>query len=82
MKGGGHGNVEHWANFLECVRTRQKPASDVEICYKSTAACLLGNASYRSGLRLDWDAVTQTVKQEDARKYLHFDYRAPWTLTA
>lgn len=82
VKRSGRGNLEHWANFLDCVKTRQKPASDVEVCYKSTAACLLGNAAYRTGLRLDWDEENQTVKQEAARKYLQFDYRAPWKLTA
>jgi predicted dehydrogenase len=73
-------NAAHWANFMECVKTRQKPASDIEICYKSTAACLLGNAAYRSKLRLDWDARQQTVVQKEARKYLAYNYRKPWKL--
>ena len=29
-------NMAHWANFLECVRTREKPNSDIEKCLRST----------------------------------------------
>jgi predicted dehydrogenase len=70
----------HWANFLDCVRTRKKPNSDIENCYKSSAACILGNVALRAGMRLDWDAPNQTTKQVEARKYLHREYRAPWKL--
>ena len=81
VKSTTHGNVEHWANFLECVKIRKRPVSDIEICYKTTAACLLGNAAYRSNLRLDWDADRETVVQPEGRKYLAMNYRPPWTLT-
>lgn len=80
VKSSNNSNMAHWANFIECVRTRQKPICDVEICYKTTAACLLGNVSYRSGLRLDWDDQQQTVRQKEARKYLAYNYRKPWKL--
>ncbi len=72
----------HWANFLECVRTRQRPNSDIETCFRSSAACLLGNAAYRSRLRLDWDEESQTASQPEAHPFLHREYRAPWKLEA
>jgi len=75
------GNLSHWANFLECVRTRQKPISDIETCQKSTTTCLLGNIAYRSRLRLDWDAQKWTTHQPEARKLLTREYRKPWKLT-
>jgi len=74
------GNANHWANFLECVRTRQKPQSDIEICQRSTTTCLLGNVAYRSRLRLDWDAQKWTTQQAEARKLLTREYRKPWKL--
>ena len=55
-------NEPHWANFIECVKTRQKPASDIETCVRTTATCLLANISMRYGMRLDWDAKTFTVR--------------------
>ncbi len=80
MKSTGGGNREHWANFLECVRTRQQPTSDIEKCQHSTTTCLLGNVALRSKLRLDFDAQKWTVAQPEAKKYLSREYREPWKL--
>ncbi len=80
MKAVDSGNSNHWANFLECVRTREKPISDVEVCNHSTATCLLGNVAYRSKLKLDWDLQQWTVAQADAKPLLHREYRKPWRL--
>ena len=70
----------HWSNFLECVKTRQRPNSDIEKCFRSSATCLLANIAYRGRLRLDWDDRNKTVLQKEAEKYLHRDYRSPWRL--
>jgi predicted dehydrogenase len=80
VKSSDSGNAAHWANFLECVRTRQKPISDIETCQRSTTTCLLGNVAYRSKLKLDWDAKKWTTQQAEARKYLTREYRKPWKL--
>ena len=74
------GNANHWTNFLDCVRSRQKPASDIETCQRSTTTCLLGNVALRSHLRLDWDAHKWTTTQGEARKFLTREYRKPWKL--
>ncbi len=73
-------NMAHWANFIECIKTREKPTSDIETCYRTSAACILGNISYRSKMKLDWDAAKQTVAQKEARHYLEPQYRKPWKL--
>jgi predicted dehydrogenase len=80
VKSTDSGNANHWANFLECVRTRQKPISDIETCQRSTSTCLLGNVAYRSKLKLDWDAKKWTTQQAEARKFLTREYRKPWKL--
>jgi hypothetical protein len=72
-------NVAHWKNFLDCIRTREKPNSDIEKCYRSSASCLLANVALRSRLRLDWDG--ETVKQAEAKKLLTREYRKPWKLS-
>jgi predicted dehydrogenase len=72
--------VAHWANFLECIKTRQKPVSDIEAGHRSTSTALLGNVSLRSRLRVDWDPQHETTPQSEARKYLHREYRKPWKL--
>jgi hypothetical protein len=80
VKSSNNSNDAHWANFLECIKTRQKPTSDIETCFRTTAACILGNVSLRSKLRLDWDDKARTVRQKEARKLLAFHYRKPWKL--
>ncbi|MDZ7640244.1 MAG: TIM barrel protein [Bryobacterales bacterium] len=57
----------HWTNFVDCVRTRKRPNSDIETCVRSSITCILGNLSLRAKTRLDWDASRRTVKQESAR---------------
>ena len=73
-------NVPHWKNFMACIKSREKPTSDIETCVRSSTACLLANLSMRHGLRLDWDEKAWTVKQESVRQYLKARYRAPWKL--
>jgi hypothetical protein len=73
-------NQAHWANFLECVKTRQKPICDIEIGVRSSVMCLLANVSLRCGMKLDWDEEKFTTRQTEARKFLSRKYRAPWKL--
>jgi hypothetical protein len=80
VKAQGSMNALHWANFLECVKTRNKPISDIENCQRSSTTCLLGNVSLRSKLRLDWDAQKWTTKQAEARKWLSREDRKPWKI--
>jgi predicted dehydrogenase len=80
VKSSNNHNMAHWANFLDCMKTRQKPNSDIENCARSTATCLLANVSLRSKLRLDWDDQKWTVRQPDAKKFLSREDRKPWKL--
>ena len=71
---------DHWRDFVAAVRNRTRPICDIEIGHRSTAMALLGNVSLRSRQRLDWDPVTETTSNEEARTYLRRDYRPPWKL--
>ena len=73
-------NVPHWKNWLACIRTRQKPMSDIETCARSSAACILANISMRTKMWLDWDEKAWTVKQDAVKPWLKAKYRAPWKL--
>ncbi|HUB32534.1 MAG TPA: Gfo/Idh/MocA family oxidoreductase [Bryobacteraceae bacterium] len=73
-------NEPHWKNFVECVRTRAKPISDIETCVRSTTTCLLANLAYRHGMTLDFDDKAFTVKQHEIKPFLKARYRAPWKL--
>jgi predicted dehydrogenase len=77
------GLADHVANMLECIKTRNRPASDIEIGYRTSAACLLGNVALRSKERIVWDVANQRMVggSPEAKKLLSREYRAPWKLT-
>jgi predicted dehydrogenase len=69
----------HMKNFLECIASREKPVSDIEQGYMSTAACILANISMQLGRTLQWDhAKGVVVNDAEANKLLRRPYRAPW----
>jgi predicted dehydrogenase len=70
----------HWRNFLECIRSRRRPAADIETCVRSTTTCLLSNIARWRGVTLDWDEKAFTVKQIEIQQYLKPKYRSPWEL--
>jgi len=72
--------LEHWRNFLDCIKTRKRPVSDIEVGHHSTTTAILGNMAYRSKLPLDWDAQRETTLQPEARHMLKREYRKPWKL--
>jgi predicted dehydrogenase len=73
-------HVAHWANFIACVKSRQKPICDIEIGARSSVMCLLANVALRSGRKIDWDEAHWTTVQPEARALLTRPYRAPWKL--
>jgi hypothetical protein len=73
-------NVPHWNNWLDCIKTREKPISDIETCVRTTATCVLANLSMRHGVTLDWDDKAFTVKQQNIKPFLKAKYRSPWKL--
>jgi len=74
-------SAHHVRNFLDCVKTREKPNADVEIGHKTAVFCHLGNIATKLGRSLDWDAKNERfVGDEEANGYLHYEYREPWKL--
>ncbi|HYW47967.1 MAG TPA: Gfo/Idh/MocA family oxidoreductase, partial [Bryobacteraceae bacterium] len=54
----GSPTVRHTRNFLDCVKSRQRPACDIEIGFNSSLPCLLANLSIRQGKSFVWDGKT------------------------
>jgi predicted dehydrogenase len=74
-------NIAHVNNFFDCVKSRQSPAADIRIGHRSATVCHLGNIAVRSGKKIQWDPITETiVGNADASKWLLKEYRSPWTL--
>jgi len=47
--------IAHCRNFLDCVKSRKRPVSDIEIGFHSTLPCLLGLLAIREGRTFAWD---------------------------
>jgi predicted dehydrogenase len=73
-------NVPHWENWIACIKSREKPQSEIETCVRSSTACILANLAMRYKSRLDWDEKNWTVEQEAVKPALKARYRAPWKL--
>jgi hypothetical protein len=73
--------VAHIRNFLECVRSRQRPVADVEEGHLTATLCHIGNISTRLGRSLQWDQTHEDfVDDSEASRMLSTPYRAPWRL--
>jgi predicted dehydrogenase len=47
--------IAHARNFLDCVKSRQKPVSDLEIGFYASLPCLIGVMAVREGRAVKWD---------------------------
>ncbi len=79
---GRQADKEHQDNFIDCIRTRKKPNTDVEQGHYSVLLCHLANISYRVGnQKLTFDPETESfINVPEANKYLKRAYRAPWII--
>jgi len=76
----GNSTRDHWIDFVESIRSREQPVSDILIGHRSTATALLGNVALRSRQRFDWDPIAETTENKEAQSFLQREHRAPWKL--
>jgi predicted dehydrogenase len=80
----GHGGGDHFANFIDCVRSRKKEDlnAPIEEGHISAALVHLANVSFRLGRSLRFDAATEQVIDDDEANRLLRDgergYRIPF----
>lgn len=53
--------LDHVNNFLDCVRSRNRPNGDVLIGHRSAQASHLGNIAYVERRRIDFDPVREEI---------------------
>jgi predicted dehydrogenase len=79
----GYNDVGHAQNFIDCMRTRKKPAADLEtVGHPSSLLCHLGNAAWRVGRTVQFDPQTYTFgdDKEANAQLTRAEYRKPWLL--
>ncbi len=71
----------HVQNWLDCIKSREKPIMHIEAGVSVANLCILGNIAYRLGRKLEWDPVHGYVKRdEEANRMLEFVGRGQWHL--
>ena len=69
----------HWGNFIECVRTREKTIAPIETAHRSITIAHLGNIAMRLGQKLQWNPDTERfVNNAEADRMLDRPMRSPW----
>ncbi|MDY0164992.1 MAG: Gfo/Idh/MocA family oxidoreductase [Thermoguttaceae bacterium] len=72
---------DHTRNFLDCLKSRERPRADVEIGHRSTSAALLANIALATESTIHWDPQREQITNlPEANQLLHYEYRKPWTL--
>lgn len=71
--------IQHARNFLDCIKSRKQPNSDLESSHRVATVCHLANISLKTGRKLRWDAEKETILGDrEASKMLVRPYRKPW----
>jgi len=71
----------HVGNFLECVRSRKDPVSDVDATHKASYLGLLTEVAGRLEQKLKWDPKKeQFIGNDEANKLLHRQMHNGWTI--
>jgi predicted dehydrogenase len=55
----------HMGNFIECVRDRATPVSDVDSHHRALTTCHLANIAIRLGRNLTWDPDREQIVGDD-----------------
>jgi predicted dehydrogenase len=71
--------ASHARNFIDCVKSRQQPASSLEEEHGVATACHLANISLRLSRKVRWDSQGEDIISDpEASAMLLRPYRKPW----
>ena len=74
-------SINHQANFLQCVRTRQQTICNIDVAVRSDTVCQLAWCAFQLGRKLRWDPEGERfVDDAEANRKMTRALRAPWGL--
>jgi predicted dehydrogenase len=54
-------SVEHMANWIDCMRSRQQPVATVHDGFAQSVACIMATQAYWTGKKQYWDAKAEEI---------------------
>jgi hypothetical protein len=80
---GGKQPVWHMQNFMECVKSREAPVSDVPTHNCMLRTCILSTIAMRLGRPIKWDAQSQKILDDSiAARFQHREPRKGYEYAA
>jgi predicted dehydrogenase len=74
-------SIGHHKEWIEACKSSGPTTCNFDYSGALTEAVLLGNVAYRLGKPITWDAkALKATGEPDADKFLHKEYRKPWSL--
>ena len=71
----------HQQNFIDSVKSRKQPESNLAYARQMTMPMHLGLISYRLGQPLEWNARREKFRHNaEANSFLAYPYRKEWDL--
>lgn len=77
---------DHWQNFADCIRSRERCICDVEVIENTSRICNMGTSAWVAGGTLEWDAEMEMFQGNDhqavkkANDFATRPYRNGWKL--
>jgi len=77
----GNSRDLHALNFINCIKSREKPACDISIGVNTAINAHFGNIAYRLGKKVNWDhQKKEFINDPEANQLAKAHYRKPWEL--
>jgi predicted dehydrogenase len=74
---------DHMGNFMECVKLREEPISDVKTHHRTMTTCHLANIAIRLNRSLNWNPETEMIEGDsDAAKWQSREQRKGYEIEA
>lgn len=73
---------EQHANWIRCIKTRERTAAPPEIAHRSCSTCLISHIAMKIPRKLYWDPVNERFKNDDeANSMLSRPQRSPYKIS-
>jgi hypothetical protein len=74
-------SIGHWKEWIAACKTGAPTTCNFDYAARLTEANHLGNVAYRTGCKIEWDAVKLRARNcPEAAKYIRTEYRKGWKL--